>query len=160
MLEAVDGDRGTMLDLAEVEQESRDTTRDLEQLWRRAVLACCINNTDTHLRNHGFLRRGASPGPSGSGGWGPRPCLDFTPTPFVGDFGTDVVDVGDGGDLQAVRAAAAFFRVSPARADEVVRQVQQAVRTWPQVASHAGSSAVEQRRDGHRVRGRRAGAVA
>ncbi len=69
MLEAVDGEHRTYLDLAEViEEESDRATTDLRELWRRIAFSRLISNTDDHLRNHGFLRMstggGHSPPPS------------------------------------------------------------------------------------------------
>ncbi|WP_255570064.1 HipA domain-containing protein [Cryobacterium sp. TMT2-18-3] len=57
MLEAVDGEHRSYLEIAEViEQSSSAATRDLRELWRRIAFSILISNTDDHLRNHGFLR--------------------------------------------------------------------------------------------------------
>ena len=37
------------------------TTADLAELWRRIAFSVVVNNTDDHLRNHGFVHE--------SGGW-------------------------------------------------------------------------------------------
>ncbi len=47
---------------------------DLKELWRRIVFTVLISNRDDHLRNHGFLRRGA-------GGWRLSPAYDLNPVP-------------------------------------------------------------------------------
>ena len=35
-----------------------DPERDLEELFERVAFSIAVNNTDDHLRNHGFLRAG------------------------------------------------------------------------------------------------------
>lgn len=71
MLEATDGDGGDWFDLAD---QARDESADTRELWRRAAFGSLIGNTDDHLRNHGFLRRGVT--------WQLSPSFDVNPTPL------------------------------------------------------------------------------
>ncbi|NEG69469.1 type II toxin-antitoxin system HipA family toxin [Bifidobacterium sp. BRDM6] len=93
-LEAVDGEGGDWLDLAE---ETRTLGADTVQLWKRAMFGAAIGNLDDHLRNHGFLR--LAPGD----GWQLAPAFDLNPEPWddhAGDshqlalFGDAEVTVG------------------------------------------------------------------
>ncbi|WP_374928186.1 type II toxin-antitoxin system HipA family toxin [Kytococcus sedentarius] len=131
MLEATDGDRSSYLEIAEVvETHSPRAAADLEQLWRRLVFNALINNTDDHLRNHGFLRTG--------GGWVLSPAFDLNPTPFAQDFATDVADPGDGGSLDVAMGVAEYFRLSPGRALQVRAEVERATRGWQAAAERVG----------------------
>lgn len=50
--------------------------RDARELFRRMVFNVLVNNTDDHLRNHGYLH--------GSGGWRLSPLHDVEPLPAIG----------------------------------------------------------------------------
>ncbi|AKT52151.1 type II toxin-antitoxin system HipA family toxin [Arsenicicoccus sp. oral taxon 190] len=131
MLEATDGDRASYLDLAEViEESSPRAAADLEQLWRRAAFGALINNTDDHLRNHGFLRD--------KGGWVLSPAFDLNPTPFRTPFATDIADPGDGGSIPALLDVADYFRLSRERATQVLAEVSSAVAGWGRAAASYG----------------------
>ena len=131
MLEATDGDRATYLDIAEVvEQVSPRAREDLHQLWRRVVLGALINNTDDHLRNHGFLREGD--------GWVLSPAFDLNPTPFAGPFATDVADPGDGGSIEAALDVAEYFRLGAADAARILDEVRAAASGWDRAAASYG----------------------
>lgn len=54
--------------LAEVSVQAKEDAR---QLFRRVAVSVGLNNTDDHLRNHGFLR--------GRGGWALSPAFDVNP---------------------------------------------------------------------------------
>lgn len=131
MLEATDGDRATFLDLAQVVEEVSPCAReDLRELWRRCVFGILVNNTDNHLRNHGFLREDA--------GWALSPAFDLNPTPFDADFATDVADPGDGASLEAALAVAGYFRLTSSQARAVLAEVQEAVGGWDRAAAACG----------------------
>jgi serine/threonine-protein kinase HipA len=137
MLEAVDGDRRTYLDLVEViEEESDRATEDLHELWRRIAFSRLISNTDDHLRNHGFLR-------ATTGGWTLSPAFDLNPDPEPGAqrFAT-TVDEGPGDDgLEALLQAAPLFRLDKTTAEAVIGEVSTATSQWREVARRAGQSA-------------------
>jgi serine/threonine-protein kinase HipA len=55
LLEAQDGDAHDYSEIAETLSDvGAVTTEDLRELWRRVAFSVLINNTDDHLRNHGF----------------------------------------------------------------------------------------------------------
>lgn len=51
--------------------------QDLADLYRRMVFNALVNNTDDHLRNHGYLYD--------QGGWVLSPAYDVVPQPVMGD---------------------------------------------------------------------------
>ena len=75
MLEASDGDHRSYLEIAEVLETISDVPgHELEQLFRRVVFSVLTGNTDDHLRNHGFLRKGRA--------WTLSPAYDLNPNPY------------------------------------------------------------------------------
>ncbi|MEA4856169.1 MAG: HipA domain-containing protein [Solidesulfovibrio sp.] len=76
MLELTYGEPGSYEYLAEaIQMAGSDPQKDQRELFGRMVLNILINNTDDHMRNHGFLRQGA--------GWRLSPLFDLEPTPPV-----------------------------------------------------------------------------
>ena len=75
MLGAVDNEPRSYLEIADaLRLYGAKPREDLEQLWRRIVFEVLINNTDDHLRNHGFLYQNAT-------GWVLSPAYDLNPMP-------------------------------------------------------------------------------
>ncbi|MCU1405849.1 MAG: hypothetical protein JWQ43_2152, partial [Glaciihabitans sp.] len=70
-LEATDGSGGDWVDLIDF---ARISGADTAELWRRAAFGALVGNLDDHLRNHGFLRRGAN--------WALSPAFDVNPEPL------------------------------------------------------------------------------
>ncbi|MBY0371957.1 HipA domain-containing protein [bacterium] len=132
LLQRNDGDDATVgasyLELAEfVMQQGARPERDLEQLWRRIVFFMCVSNTDDHLRNHGFLLT--------STGWNLSPVYDVNPAPHSPDgLKLNVSETDNSQDLELARSVAKYFRIKPARAEEILLEVIEAVRTWRQEA--------------------------
>jgi serine/threonine-protein kinase HipA len=136
MLEAVDGDRRTYLDLVEViEEESDRATEDLHELWRRIAFSRLISNTDDHLRNHGFLR-------ATTGGWALSPAFDLNPSPEPGAkrFATTVDEGSDEDNLEALLQSAPLFRLDKPTAEAVIAEVSTATSHWREVARRAGQT--------------------
>ncbi|WP_405061434.1 type II toxin-antitoxin system HipA family toxin [Kribbella sp. NBC_01505] len=134
MVEGRDGSPGDYLEVAETLTEfSSRTSEDLHQLWRRIVFSIAIHNTDDHLRNHGFLRDGAS-------GWRISPIFDVNPNP---DGAAQRV-TGIGGahrredELDGLITYAGSFRVTTADARQIIRDVLDATADWQRVATGNG----------------------
>lgn len=69
---ARDGTNADYLEIAEaITDHGSAVAADLIELWRRIAFSVAINNTDDHLRNHGFLRS--------DGGWTLSPLFDVNP---------------------------------------------------------------------------------
>lgn len=130
LLSAQDGESHDYVEVAEALPEVSAATRaDLNELWRRIAFSVLVNNTDDHLRNHGFLH--------GKGGWRLSPAFDVNPTP---DTGT-ARQTGVGGAYQreealdALRQYAKQFDLTPVRAGEILAEISTAVSGWREVAS-------------------------
>lgn len=70
-----DGEPASFLDIAEwISSHGCQPEKDLQELWKRMAFSIIINNTDCHLRNHGFLL--------GNKGWHLSPAYDMNPSLF------------------------------------------------------------------------------
>jgi serine/threonine-protein kinase HipA len=134
MLEAVDGEGASYLDLVEViEEESDRASEDLIELWRRVAFSILVTNTDDHLRNHGFLR-------STSGGWSLSPAFDINPNPDPGPrlMSTSINGSSYEANIAALLEVAEFFRLSDRKAREILDEVVGATIGWRPVAAQVG----------------------
>ena len=125
VLDAHDGETHDYLELAETLPEISASTRaDLRQMWRRIAFSVMVNNTDDHLRNHGFLRA--------RGGWRLSPAFDINPSP---DAGSQRV-TGIGGArtradaIEALRKHASSFDMSDSDAVDVLGEVSGVIHQW------------------------------
>jgi serine/threonine-protein kinase HipA len=106
--------------------------RDLQELYRRILLSVLINNTDDHLRNHGFLRVGS--------GWKLSPVFDINPNPqnyaarATSIYGTS----GRAAELRALRENCGDFMLGEAAAGAILSEVRDAVKSWRDIARGAG----------------------
>ena len=134
-----DGAAGSYPEIAEIlQRDGSDPKRDNEELFRRMVFNICIANLDDHLRNHGFLRRGA--------GWSLSPAYDLNPVPadVRPRILTTAITLDDKtGSLDAARASATYFGLAKPKAETIIREVQAAVRSWEALARKAGASKKE-----------------
>lgn len=136
MLEAVDGDSGSYLEIADViETNSPAATADLAQLWRRIAFSILISNTDDHLRNHGFLRLS-------SAGWSLSPAFDLNPEPEAGTRHLHTAINFDETEarIEVLMGVARDFRLSEREAREVLVEVRRATSSWRRVAAEHGLS--------------------
>ncbi|MBI5510948.1 MAG: type II toxin-antitoxin system HipA family toxin [Deltaproteobacteria bacterium] len=112
-------------------QHGGAATEDLRALWRRLVFTILINNTDDHLRNHGFLLHDAS-------GWRLSPAYDLNPVPLdVRDryLSTPITDDGDtSAALELAHAVAPQFALAGKAATRIAKEVATAVSAWQRVA--------------------------
>lgn len=137
MLEAVDGERRSYIDLAEaIEDQSDRVTEDLRELWRRIVFSRLVSNTDDHLRNHGFLR--ATPS-----GWTLSPAFDLNPNPEPGArrFATAVDEGSEEDGLEGLLGVAELFRLAGSEAEAVIAEISRATSQWREVAGKHDISA-------------------
>jgi serine/threonine-protein kinase HipA len=111
---------------------------DLAQLWRRIDFSLAINNTDNHLRNHGFLHA--------RGGWLLAPAFDLNPNPDTTAEPVTSVGFATGPraeQVEALLASAPDFRLTPPAASAIAGAVAAAVRDWRAVATANGISELE-----------------
>jgi serine/threonine-protein kinase HipA len=119
------------LDLAEfIVQHGASPNEDLEELWRRIVFYTSVNNSDDHLRNHGFLLT--------SRGWRLSPAYDVNPVPNATGLSLNISRYNNELDIELVREVADRFRVSASRREEIIARVSEAVSHWAEVAADVG----------------------
>jgi serine/threonine-protein kinase HipA len=138
LLEAHDGDAHDYAEIAEtISDVGAVTTEDLRELWRRIAFSVLINNTDDHLRNHGFLRE--------PGGWRLSPAFDINPNPDPGvSRQTGIGGAYDwAGAIDSLTTYAKEFRLTPKTAGETLAKVAAAVATWQESAALNGIRAGE-----------------
>jgi serine/threonine-protein kinase HipA len=126
LLERSDGDESaSYLDLAELLQDqgaAGTLEADLEQLFRRLVFNVMAGNRDDHLRNHGCLRIG--------NGWHLSPAFDMNPTADIGEHALAIDERQTRPDLGLAIETAGLYRLSRARAERIVKEVRDVVKTW------------------------------
>jgi serine/threonine-protein kinase HipA len=122
MLSTAEGEKGDWLDIAAVLEESGGDEADQQELWRRAALGAAVNNTDDHMRNHGFLRV--------DGRWQLSPVFDLNPNTNLRTHHSTMLDGQD--DVQSIidglAAAAEAMRVEESNARDFLNHVNQAVQ--------------------------------
>ena len=108
---------------------------DLEQLFRRVAFNVAVGNRDDHLRNHGFIL--------GKRGWRLSPAFDVNPSIDKSTHVLNIDDVDNRPSLGAVFATAAFYRLTPQRAKEIIDELVSVVTEWHTVARRAKISAAD-----------------
>jgi serine/threonine-protein kinase HipA len=138
LFSARDGDSHDYIEVAEaIPEVSAATTADLIVQWRRIAFSVMVNNTDDHLRNHGFLQQ--------PGGWALSPAFDINPNP---DTSTSR-QTGVGGTyrredaLDALLDGAGMFELTRAEADQALEEASDAVSGWRGAAERNGVDPLE-----------------
>ncbi len=92
-----------------------------------------VSNFDDHLRDHGFPRMS-------SAGWSLSPAFDLNPDPRPGPRRlSTAIDYDDGAArLEILLEVADMFRLTPAGAEQPLREVTAATSTWRTVARATG----------------------
>ncbi|HEY2070368.1 MAG TPA: type II toxin-antitoxin system HipA family toxin [Rhizomicrobium sp.] len=98
---------------------------DIEELWRRMAFSILITNIDDHLLNHGFLHESGEL-------WRLSPAFDLNPSPErIRELKTWISeDAGPEATIVGLMSVTAYFRISAARAKEILSEVERAVATW------------------------------
>jgi len=113
-----------------ITQHGAQPNKDLEKLWRRMIFEIMISNKDNHLRNHGFLYTGK--------GWTLSPAYDLNPDITQSNFAVTVDHTGATNTIEGAKAVLPIFRITPARAGEILDEVRTAVSDWRKVAKQFG----------------------
>jgi serine/threonine-protein kinase HipA len=105
---------------------------DLKELFKRILLSVLINNTDDHLRNHGFLRFGT--------GWKLSPVFDINPDPnLYATRATSIYGEAFGeAQLHMLQKNCADFMLDSIEAASALKDVKSAVSSWRDVATRVG----------------------
>jgi serine/threonine-protein kinase HipA len=102
-----------------------DARADIEELWRRIAFSILITNVDDHLRNHGFLYEDRE-------FWRLSPAFDINPSPErVRELKTWISeDAGPDMTIDSLMSVIAYFRITKARAKEILSEVVRSVESW------------------------------
>jgi serine/threonine-protein kinase HipA len=112
-----------------------DAQADIEELWRRIAFSILITNVDDHLRNHGFLHEDRE-------FWRLSPAFDINPSPErVRELKTWISeDAGPEMTIDALMSVIAYFRITSARAKQILGEVEHAVDDWRMTGHSIGMS--------------------
>ena len=116
------------------------TRNDIRELYRRMVFNVFCNNSDDHLRNHGFLY---PDGQDDQPGWRLSPVYDVVPQPVMDDAPRALhLSVGPDGRRATegnVLAAARHFGLASGEAQMIVEEVRGTIRqNWETLHLSAG----------------------
>lgn len=125
-----DGSASSYAEIAETAETAADRT----QLLLRAAFGLMVNNTDDHLRNHGFLYRG--------GMWRLSPAFDINPSRDGRAHATPVTPMEPDG-FEALVRSAPLFDLEAAAAEKAVEQVTAVTARWRDYAHHSGIAGAE-----------------
>jgi serine/threonine-protein kinase HipA len=116
-----------------------DPLNDSKELWRRMLFNILCNNTDDHLRNHGFLWDGK--------GWRLSPAYDIVPYPQVSLERDLAIGVGSNGRQATLKNAlseVASFGFSKSEATALALDIQKTVKAnWEVVYKNSGITTAE-----------------
>lgn len=133
LIGARDGAASDYLEIVEgIADHGSAVDDDLVELWRRIAFSVVINNTDDHLRNHGFLHA--------SGGWTLSPVFDVNPEPSPDAARATALAGATRAEecRDALIATAASFGLESWQADQRWEEVVDATATWRSVAAGYG----------------------
>ena len=113
---------------------------DMRELFRRVMFSILIQNTDDHLRNHGFL---AAPG----GKWTLSPAFDVNPVPEEGTLKTAISEIhGNGLSVARLIDAAPYFETSEDEARKLAVGMADVISAeWRQIGTRLGMTAQDMR---------------
>jgi serine/threonine-protein kinase HipA len=112
-----------------------DYKADCEELWRRIAFNILITNIDDHLANTGFLH-------VEKGKWRISPAFDLNPFPDKGRTLKTWISntAGEAASIEALMDATEYFQLQPARARQVIGEVEIAVQGWRKTGRATGMS--------------------
>lgn len=132
---------GNYVDLAQrMLTHCADPRADMRQLFRRVMFGILIQNTDDHLRNHGFL---AAPG----GKWKLSPAFDVNPVPEGGTLKTAISEL-HGNELSVARLieVAPYFETREEEARQIALGMARTISAeWRQIGTQLGMTRQDMR---------------
>ena len=106
---------------------------DLIELWRRIVFSMAVNNTDDHLRNHGFVYTPQ--------GWRLSPLYDVNPVPYGDNFSLMVDDKESTVDVDLALETAQYYDIDLHEAKSIAADMFRIVKdNWRELAKNNGLS--------------------
>ncbi|WP_143272135.1 type II toxin-antitoxin system HipA family toxin [Anaerovibrio sp. JC8] len=106
---------------------------DLIELWRRIVFSMAVNNTDDHLRNHGFVYTPQ--------GWRLSPLYDVNPVPYGDNLSLMVDDKESTVDVDLALETAQYYDIDLHEAKSIAADMFRIVKdNWRELAKNNGLS--------------------
>lgn len=123
-------DGSSYLELAEfIRANGSRPKEDLQELWKRIVFNMLVNNTDDHMRNHGFIL--------GDKGWSLSPLFDVNPVPYGDMLALNVSDDDNTIDLDLAVSVAPYWGIETNLANKLVADMRSIVaENWQRIAQH------------------------
>lgn len=136
MLGLSDGDNATTgygyLDIVDfILQNCTNVEANLQELYRRVAFNVCIGNSDDHFRNHGFLLTVK--------GWTLSPAYDMNPT-LNECQSLLITSTSNKADLHILLDACEEYMIGRKVAEDIIREVVNAVKDWRSIAIRLGIS--------------------
>ena len=135
LLGKVDGENdSSYLDIAAfIRANGCRPKRDLLELWRRIVFSMAVNNTDDHLRNHGFIYTPQ--------GWCLSPLYDVNPVPYGDNLSLMVDDKESTVDVDLALETAQYYDINLHEAKSIAADMFRIVKdNWRELAKNNGLS--------------------
>jgi len=133
-----DAERADYLDIIyKIKTHSVKIVEDLHELFIRIALSILINNTDDHLRNHGFLRA--------LSGYYLSPIFDINPNPDIDESRVTTVfgETNRQTSLNALMENSEEFALAKKEGKKIIANVKEALVSWKMLAKKAGISKTE-----------------
>jgi len=133
LLGLTDGEHADYSEIAdELCNVSVSAKNDLHELFRRIVFNILMNNTDDHLRNHGFIRSGS--------GWCLSPVFDINPNPDAAATRATSVfnEINKETAYTALNANIDFFDLNKQEAESIIADVKTAMNSCEKHAKNVG----------------------
>jgi serine/threonine-protein kinase HipA len=107
-------------------QNSSESKKDLEQLWRRIVFNILVSNTDDHLRNHGCILT--------KSGWRLSPAYDMNPNQYGTGLSLSISETDNSLDTGIALEVAKYFKLNVTEAKNILDELISVVSEWKTVA--------------------------
>jgi serine/threonine-protein kinase HipA len=135
MLQAKDNEKHSYVEIAqEIIKNGNNVEKNLEELWKRMALNVFISNVDDHLRNHGFLLYSNK-------GWELSPVYDINPSDKKENIlyhELNINEYSNEGTIDNILSTTDYFRIRKDRAQIILKEVNNAVSQWKDVAKNIG----------------------
>ena len=107
--------------------------QDIVELWKRIVFNMAVNNTDDHLRNHGFILT--------KSGWVLSPLYDVNPVPFGDELSLNVDANDNRVSAELAIKSASYYNLKEQEAIEYANEIIGIVNSnWEKIAAQYGLS--------------------
>jgi serine/threonine-protein kinase HipA len=112
-------------------QNCTNVEANLQELYRRVAFNICIGNSDDHFRNHGFILTAK--------GWTLSPAYDMNPT--LNEYQSLLItSASNKADLHILLNACEDYMLVRKMAENIIREVINAVKDWRSLAVRLGIS--------------------